>query len=510
MEEHVASTLEIMISRGDKEVLVETVKLIQKLGMNGDRGDWKKFLNTYDKKLGASLSDPSKRSVDVLSAFIKSFTQEEDLEFLANIFRQYRDHKDLEKHSKESVDEESPQQRLVRLTMEHPLYKKHYSFQCYDFKNLVVAVKTMKPNRMLSVDCEMVLCHDGTEEVVEVCVVDKKLKVKLKSLVKPNKPVADYRTEITGVSAEDLEGVTCSLTDIQRSMKKLLSNETILVGHSVHNDLRVLKIVHQLVIDTAYIFKYSKGPPTFTPSLNSLCKAVLGFEVRKKGEPHDCRKDAEAAMKLVLAKLEHGFHDLIDVMGVTDFNPAELLLHRIPVEISCQELPKVFPQDIKFDMQGELKIQGKFYSMCAVFTDACEANNAFQRVEGQLKKDSVGRLQKLVYLKLSTGQIISFYLRKMATSSISEDVGSALKITLDSKKRLTTMSSTEVDEGRDSKIQRSGKNNFKDLGLKAACSCSAESCKHAKEFSRLKQEIGARENEIFKLQKILAGLVGGE
>ena len=31
----------------------------------------------------------------------------------------------------------------------------------------------------------------------------------------PNKEVADYRTEITGVSAADLFGVTCTLADIQ-------------------------------------------------------------------------------------------------------------------------------------------------------------------------------------------------------------------------------------------------------------------------------------------------------
>lgn len=31
----------------------------------------------------------------------------------------------------------------------------------------------------------------------------------------PNKAVADYRSEITGVTAEDLVGVTCSLADIQ-------------------------------------------------------------------------------------------------------------------------------------------------------------------------------------------------------------------------------------------------------------------------------------------------------
>lgn len=39
--------------------------------------------------------------------------------------------------------------------------------------------------------------------------------MKLDELVKPSKAVADYRTDITGISATDLEGVTCSLEDVQ-------------------------------------------------------------------------------------------------------------------------------------------------------------------------------------------------------------------------------------------------------------------------------------------------------
>lgn len=111
----------------------------------------------------------------------------------------------------------------------------------------------MKSKNMLSIGCEMVLCEDGTEAVVKVCAVDHNLEVqncfalcpdllcdtlssyiysflsqfpqafqdssyfqvKLDELVYPHKAVADDRTNITGISAEDLEGVTCSLADIQ-------------------------------------------------------------------------------------------------------------------------------------------------------------------------------------------------------------------------------------------------------------------------------------------------------
>ena len=35
------------------------------------------------------------------------------------------------------------------------------------------------------------------------------MQVKVDELVNPNKVIADYRTDITGVSERDLEGVTC-------------------------------------------------------------------------------------------------------------------------------------------------------------------------------------------------------------------------------------------------------------------------------------------------------------
>jgi RNA exonuclease 1 len=97
----------------------------------------------------------------------------------------------------------------------------------------------MNSGAMLAIDCEMVLCNDGTEAVVRVCVVDSKLEVtyyfakwsdsicvsnvakiifsqvKLDELVNPLKAVADYRTNITGVSKKDLEGVKFSLVDVQ-------------------------------------------------------------------------------------------------------------------------------------------------------------------------------------------------------------------------------------------------------------------------------------------------------
>lgn len=37
--------------------------------------------------------------------------------------------------------------------------------------------KALKSNSMYAIDCEMVLCEDGTENLVRVCMVDRDLQV---------------------------------------------------------------------------------------------------------------------------------------------------------------------------------------------------------------------------------------------------------------------------------------------------------------------------------------------
>jgi hypothetical protein len=50
-------------------VLVEVVRFTQKSRLRGCDGGWKDFLARNDRKFGASVSDPRKRSRDVLLAF---------------------------------------------------------------------------------------------------------------------------------------------------------------------------------------------------------------------------------------------------------------------------------------------------------------------------------------------------------------------------------------------------------------------------------------------------------
>ncbi|KAK3141311.1 hypothetical protein QOZ80_4BG0332190 [Eleusine coracana subsp. coracana] len=422
------------LAGAEKEVLVEVVRFTQKNGLKGSGGAWKDFLDKNDKKYGASVSDPQKRTRDVLLAFLQTFSKDFQ-KYFGKLVKRHKERSAFQQHMKQFPDKVSPEQKLVELTVEHPEYRKNYNFPSYQEGWKVLRIRgasdLMSSSAMLAIDCEMVLCHDGTEAVVRVCVVDNNLEVKLDMLINPSKAIADYRTHITAVSKKDLDGVTTSLADVQKSLKKMLGKGYILIGHSVYRDLCALKIDYSQVIDTAHIFKYANLPTTTSPSLNNLCKSVLGYPVREDGEPHNCLKDAEAAMNLVLAKLKHGFNDPIEVDAntyVAESDALKLLAHRIPVYLPSRELCKIFSGNARIDDKIDARIRGGFYSTFISFNDRDEVEKAFEELDGQVNKDSSGRLQKQVLLKHDNGDVAIFYVRKMV-------YGSRLNQSEDPKKR---------------------------------------------------------------------------
>ncbi|CAA2981945.1 small RNA degrading nuclease 1-like [Olea europaea subsp. europaea] len=476
-----------------KEVLIEMVKLAQKQGMVGSKGGWKDFLKFYDKKFGASVSDPARRSVDSLVAFLKTLTQENDLKFLKKVMQCHSNREAVETLTKSSPHNETPEQRLVSMTLGHPQYSIDYALPSYDEEWMVVKCskksKAMKSTVILAIDCEMVLCEDGTEALVRVCAVDRNLQVKLDVFVNPNKAIADYRTEITGISAKELDGVTYSLVDVQKSMKKLLSNGTILVGHSLNNDLQALKLEYTRIIDTSYVFKRANGPANKKPSLSLLCKGVLGYELRKEGSPHNCLDDACAAMKLVLARLEHGADGVIQE-EVKDVDSAKLLLHRIPVNISTKDLQSVIPGDFEIELKTSKKVRDT-YSAFAVFGNQKEANETFDNLQGNLEKDSTGRPQKVFTFELSTGIAASLCVCKMACDD-SVDQGTLKKRSFEDEDKLGASKKSRKDQNCEQLEEP-------DLSLNK---CEA----HSKEIERLKQELRQRDQEISNLNKILVAL----
>ena len=80
------------------------------------------------------------------------------------------------------------------------------------------------------------------------------------SLCKPPHPVTDYHTQFSGITEEILAPVTTTLQDIQKELlDKFISPTTILIGHSLENDLKALRICHDLVVDTSILYPHKQG-----------------------------------------------------------------------------------------------------------------------------------------------------------------------------------------------------------------------------------------------------------
>lgn len=81
--------------------------------------------------------------------------------------------------------------------------------------------------------------------------------------VKPVGTVIDYRTHVSGITPELLEN-GLSLDAARDAVCRIIHADTIVVGHSLNNDLAALRLRHWHVIDTAMLFAVpSMGNRTF-------------------------------------------------------------------------------------------------------------------------------------------------------------------------------------------------------------------------------------------------------
>jgi RNA exonuclease 1 len=301
--------------------------------------------------------------------------------------------------------------------------------------------KEMKP-RLLGVDCEMCETDDDTRALVGVSVVDDEGNILLKTLVKPPGNIVDMRTEITGLKAENVLAAPTTLSDVQDRLVELCKPGTVLVGHSLMHDLKSLKIDHQPVIDTGMLFRY-KNLPRSTPSLAILCETLLKRKMRQtEAGYHDSVEDAKAALDLVLWAVREA-KPIFEVDAPPHKVDAEdlckLFIHRIPRGTSAEALKMVFEETDRAhieSVQGSFldvtttdsaALGGKKTTSCLVtFTDTKRANDAFERLDGAVTKDAIGRAQKSRALPLdSTDRSVSVVVRRMTSSGSVVSAGAA-------------------------------------------------------------------------------------
>lgn len=161
-------------------------------------------------------------------------------------------------------------------------------------------------SKYIALDCEMV----GTgyrgkySALARVTMVDWNHNIVLDEFVKPEREVTDYRTFVSGITAEMLEQTTT--IDLETCREKVLKTleGKILVGHGLKNDMRALGIhlPWQIVRDTAKFEPYMKARfddgVLWPQSLKNLAKNRMRRDVQIPGQAHCPVEDAATAMDL--------------------------------------------------------------------------------------------------------------------------------------------------------------------------------------------------------------------
>ncbi|KAK3554507.1 hypothetical protein QTP70_024415 [Hemibagrus guttatus] len=153
-----------------------------------------------------------------------------------------------------------------------------------------------------AIDTDMCYTTQGLE-LARVTVVNSNLQVIYDTFVKPTNEVIDYNTRFSGVSEDDVKNSSSSLQDVQTVLLSFISERTILVGHSLENDLCALKLIHNKVVDTSVVFPHRLGPP-HKRDLRSLTAEYLRKIIQESVDGHDTQEDATACIELMLWKVK--------------------------------------------------------------------------------------------------------------------------------------------------------------------------------------------------------------
>ncbi|RKP31966.1 hypothetical protein METBISCDRAFT_12997 [Metschnikowia bicuspidata] len=158
-----------------------------------------------------------------------------------------------------------------------------------------------------AIDCEF--CDAASGKVLtRFSIVNFDNEVVYDTYVQPAEKILNYNTRYSGITEEILKDVTTTFEDVQEKFISLVSSLDVLIGHSLDSDLKVLKIRHPRLIDSALVYEHHKGYP-YKPGLKWLSDKFLSREIQmgeSDGSGHSSVEDLKASLDLIKLKLING------------------------------------------------------------------------------------------------------------------------------------------------------------------------------------------------------------
>mmetsp|Transcript_19004 Transcript_19004/g.39496 ORF Transcript_19004/g.39496 Transcript_19004/m.39496 type:complete len:631 (-) Transcript_19004:178-2070(-) len=321
----------------------------------------------------------------------------------------------------------TPQHRLwtkaVVSTRSHPNHSNSYSFPPSTTPGWI----SPRPHgpwcasipAAIAIDCEMCETRDPLTQTLNpkalcrlsIVNADRPSEILIDTLVKPEWPVSNHRTWVNGIGSQDLEHVQFTLQHAQQFMMALCSDQTVIVGHAVHNDLKALRMIHHCVVDTAMLFAHAGEEEGSTPSLKNVAYGVL--KGREMPEVHDSVNDARVSLECalfwrerdgVVEPVEKVFSRNAGSRGYKSVDPNEtatLLVHRLPRTTEVAHIEEMFLAFtfVKPKLVKEIAFSGTHGKCYVEFASADHANLAYDTLLGEEREDKTGKKQKRVGLK---------------------------------------------------------------------------------------------------------------
>ncbi|KAL2859028.1 ribonuclease H-like domain-containing protein [Aspergillus pseudodeflectus] len=174
--------------------------------------------------------------------------------------------------------------------------------------------------KAIALDCEMVgVGPKGNQDALAfLSAVDFFTgEVLINNYVQPTEKIKQWRSRVSGVTPPGLAAAVASGQAIfgwEAARQALWENadaNTVLIGHSLDNDLRILRILHFQVVDSAIL----TGELVFDPApdarlrrswaLKTLAKALLNRDIQIGSHGHNCLEDTFATRDVVIWCLKY-------------------------------------------------------------------------------------------------------------------------------------------------------------------------------------------------------------